>query len=87
MSDVFFQSPTTLNSPYEEPARHWELAIAAFGDSPIAKWITPSLTTVRFPVRENGIEAGRLMLGRLQGKPYKQRSIRLGFEILSRDSA
>lgn len=63
------------------------LAIAAFGDSPIAKWITPSLTTVLFPVRENGIEAGKLMLGRLQGKPYKQRSIRLGFEILSRDSA
>lgn len=24
MSEVFFQSPI-LNSPYEEPARHWEL--------------------------------------------------------------
>lgn len=64
-----------------------QIAIAAFGDSPIAQWITPSLTTVRFPVRENGIEAGKLLLGRLQGKQYKQRSIRLGFEILSRDSA
>lgn len=66
------------------PAR---VAIAAFGDSPIAKWITPALTTVRFPVRENGLEAGKLMLGRLQGLPCTQRSIRLGHEILSRDSA
>lgn len=64
-----------------------QLAIAAFGDSPIAKWVTPTLTTVRFPVRENGIVAGKLMLGRLQGRNSMQNSIRLGFEIMARDSA
>jgi DNA-binding LacI/PurR family transcriptional regulator len=63
------------------------VAIAGFGDSPIARWISPSLTTVRFPVRETGVEAGKLMLERLQGRRPKQRSVRLGFEILSRESA
>jgi LacI family gluconate utilization system Gnt-I transcriptional repressor len=63
------------------------IAIAGFGDSPVAQWISPSLTTVRFPVRETGLEAGRLMLERLAGRMPQQRAVRLGFEILSRESA
>ncbi|WP_442581694.1 LacI family DNA-binding transcriptional regulator [Mesorhizobium sp. ASY16-5R] len=63
------------------------LAIAGFGDTPIARWITPSLTTVRFPVRETGVEAGRLLLARLRGETIQNRSVRLGFEVLSRESA
>jgi LacI family gluconate utilization system Gnt-I transcriptional repressor len=63
------------------------IAIASFGDSPIAQWISPSLTTVRFPVRETGVEAGRLMLERLAGRMPRQKAVRLGFEILSRESA
>lgn len=73
-----------LDMDVEVPGR---IAIAGFGDSPIAKWITPSLTTVRFPVRETGVEAGKLLLERLRGQESKQRSIRLGFEIMSRESA
>jgi LacI family gluconate utilization system Gnt-I transcriptional repressor len=63
------------------------IAIASFGDTPIAQWVRPSLTTVRFPNRETGVEAGRLMLERLAGRMPPQRSIRLGFEILGRESA
>lgn len=63
------------------------VAIAGFGDSPIARWISPSLTTVRFPVRETGTEAARMLLDRLRGRPPAQQSVRLGFEILSRESA
>ena len=73
-----------LDVDIEVPGR---VAIAGFGDSPIARWMRPSLTTVRFPVRETGIEAGKLLLGRLQGRAPGQRSIRLGFEILARESA
>jgi LacI family gluconate utilization system Gnt-I transcriptional repressor len=68
----------------EVPGR---VAIAAFGDSPVAQWIRPALTTVRFPVRETGVEAGRLMLERLSGRVPAQRAIRLGFEIVTRESA
>lgn len=63
------------------------IAIASFGDSPIAQWISPALTTVRFPVRETGIEAARLMLERLAGRVPDQRAVRLGFDILPRASA
>lgn len=63
------------------------VAIASFGDSPMAQWIKPSLTTVRLPYRETGTEAGRMMLERLAGRTLQQRSVRLGFEILSRESA
>lgn len=63
------------------------VAIAGFGDSAIARWIRPSLTTVRFPVPQMGTEAGRLLLARLQGRTPPSRSIRLGFEIIGRESA
>lgn len=63
------------------------LAIAGFGDSAIARWIKPSLTTVRFPVGQMGTEAGRLLLARMQGGEPERRTIRIGFEIQSRDSA
>jgi LacI family gluconate utilization system Gnt-I transcriptional repressor len=63
------------------------VAIAGFGDSPIARWIRPTLTTVRFPVREMGTEAGKLLLARLAGEKPRHRSVRLGFEILARESA
>lgn len=63
------------------------VAIAGFGDTPLAQWIKPALTTVRFPNRETGLEAGRLMLERLSGRMPSQRAVRLGFEILRRESA
>jgi LacI family gluconate utilization system Gnt-I transcriptional repressor len=63
------------------------LAIAAFGDSPIAQWIRPALTTVRFPLEEMGREAGKALLARFQGKSPVVRTIRLGFEIVGRESA
>jgi LacI family gluconate utilization system Gnt-I transcriptional repressor len=73
-----------LDLGIEVPGR---IAIASFGDSPVAQWISPALTTVRFPVRETGLEAGRLMLERLSGRTPVQKAVRLGFEILSRGSA
>lgn len=63
------------------------LAVVGFGDTPLTQWTSPTLTTVRFPNRETGLEAARLLLERLQGRTPKQRSVRLGFEILSRESA
>lgn len=73
-----------LNTGIDVPGR---LAIAGFGESPIARWISPTLTTVQFPVRETGVAAGKLLLDSLQGRAPAQRSVRLSFEILSRESA
>lgn len=63
------------------------VAIVSYGDSPVAQWVRPSLTTVRFPHRETGVHAGRLLLERLAGRLDGKRSVRLGFEIVSRESA
>jgi LacI family gluconate utilization system Gnt-I transcriptional repressor len=63
------------------------LAITGFGDSPIAQWVRPALTTVRFPVRQMGAEAARLLLARMTGAPTDRKPVDLGFEILQRESA
>jgi LacI family gluconate utilization system Gnt-I transcriptional repressor len=63
------------------------MAIAAFGDSALAQWVRPALTTVRFAMAEMGAEAARLILARLAGAPIAVRTVNLGFEIVVRDSA
>ncbi|WP_309085473.1 LacI family DNA-binding transcriptional regulator [Chelativorans sp.] len=73
-----------LDVGIEVPGR---LAIAGFGDSPVAQWIKPALTTIKFPLEDMGREAGKALLQRLSGKDPGARTVRLGFEILSRESA
>jgi LacI family gluconate utilization system Gnt-I transcriptional repressor len=63
------------------------LAIAGFGDSPVAQWIRPALTTVRFDMAEMGTRAASLLLARLAGGSIPTRSVDLGFQIVMRDSA
>lgn len=63
------------------------IAVAAFGDSPVARWIRPRLTTVDFPVLAMGRAAGRLLVTRMAGEPVPSPILRMGFEILARDSA
>ncbi|PXA97531.1 LacI family transcriptional regulator [Nostoc sp. 3335mG] len=63
------------------------VAIASFGDTIMSGWIRPSLTTIRFPVRETGMEAGRMMLARLNKREPPAKAVRLGFEIVPRESA
>jgi len=46
-----------------------ELAIAGFDDIPIARFITPSLTSVRVPIAELGACAAQRLLDVLGGKP------------------
>jgi LacI family gluconate utilization system Gnt-I transcriptional repressor len=73
-----------LDVGIEVPRR---LAIAGFGDSPVAQWIKPSLTTVTFPLEAMGRQAGQALLNRLGGRDPGARTVRLGFEIVRRESA
>jgi LacI family gluconate utilization system Gnt-I transcriptional repressor len=63
------------------------IAVAGFGDSPVARWIRPRLTTVDFPVVTMGQAAGRLLVARMAGEPVPSPVLRMGFEILARESA
>jgi LacI family transcriptional regulator, gluconate utilization system Gnt-I transcriptional repressor len=62
------------------------LAVVGVGDSDLASLVTPALTTVRIPRYRMGLEAGRMLLRRIQGEAVAERSLDLGFELIVRES-
>ena len=63
-----------------------EIAVAGFGDNPLAQAFDPPLTTVRLPRYAIGKVAGEQVLRRMAGEPVQQRAIDLGYEVLVRAS-
>jgi LacI family gluconate utilization system Gnt-I transcriptional repressor len=64
-----------------------QLAVAGFGDNPLAQAFDPSLTTVRLPRYEIGKVAGEQVLRRMAGEAVEQRVIDLGYEVVVRASS
>jgi LacI family gluconate utilization system Gnt-I transcriptional repressor len=65
-----------------------QLAIAGFGDFELARASNPSLTTVRIDGGLIGRTAARMVIERLHGEAADgPRTIDLGFELVSRESA
>lgn len=63
------------------------LSVIGFHDAPLASYLRPALTVVRMPTRELGLEAVRLLLGRLDGGPHRQQLVRSPQpEIVRRES-
>jgi len=62
-----------------------ELSIVGFDNIPAAQWLTPSLSTVRQPIREKGRLAAKL-LDDLLNKRVIQNSYMLPTELIKRDS-
>lgn len=60
-----------------------DLAVVGFDDMPIARDVTPSLTSVRLPLTEMGERAMELALGEPGDGP---RAERVGAELIQRDS-
>lgn len=63
-----------------------DLAVAGFNDSPNASWTRPQLTTVRIPVYDLGAMAARMLVGLLQGVPYRPRQVILPSQVIARES-
>ena len=63
------------------------LAIAGYGDADLAQQLFPSLTTVRVARHQMGRQAVDLLVRRLSGDPRAPKVIRIGFEVVGRDSA
>ena len=63
-----------------------EIAIAGFGDNVIARVTTPALTTVHFHYKESGETAAGKILEQLETKKCETAEIRLGYELLIRES-
>lgn len=63
-----------------------QIAVAGFGDNPLAQAFDPPLTTVRLPRYAIGKVAGEQVLRRMAGKPIRRRVIDLGYEVVCRAS-
>ncbi|MGN6374581.1 MAG: LacI family DNA-binding transcriptional regulator [Sphingomonas sp.] len=64
-----------------------DLSVCGFDDSPIARSLTPGLTTVRQPVRQMGIEAIRLtMSARAAGEPRRTQQLIMPHTLIERES-
>ncbi len=63
-----------------------QLKICGFGDLEFSAASEPSLTTVRPPRREIGVQIARLLRARLDGAPDRGGSHDLGFDIVARGS-
>ena len=64
-----------------------DIAVVGFDDVALAAYSTPPLTTVRQPTREQGREAARLLLERIEGgKELERREICLECQLVVRQS-
>ena len=63
-----------------------QLSIVGFDDMPIARDVTPALTSVRLPLAEMGERAMSLALGELDGKPPNPRVERVPAQLIRRES-
>jgi LacI family transcriptional regulator, gluconate utilization system Gnt-I transcriptional repressor len=66
-----------------------QLAVVGFSDLPIARAMSPALSTIRIEAMELGKRAGQLLRQRFAGVPLKpvDRVIDLGFRLVARESS
>ncbi len=63
-----------------------DLSVVGFDDLPIARWVSPPLTTVRQPLIEMAEAAAELVLGIARGEEPAQTRVELSTELIVRES-
>lgn len=63
-----------------------DIAVAGYDDIPNARYITPSLTTVRTPPLEQGRLAGEMLIDLIKGKALEEKQIQLDTKLIVRKS-
>lgn len=63
-----------------------EIQVAGFGDTPMAQIVEPNLTTVHYYYKTSGEEAAKMMMDLLGSEKLVHREVKMGFEIVSRES-
>lgn len=64
-----------------------EIAVIGFNDTAMSSLVYPSLTTIKMPVSDMGVEAVELLLRRIDDFSSSRRRTILGVSIIERDSA
>ena len=63
-----------------------QLSICGFDDNPIARYLTPTLTTMRHPVRKLAQQAGELLITRLKQNLETAEATPIQSELIVRES-
>lgn len=63
-----------------------DLAVMGFDDQPLADWISPKLTTIRYPIHEMGQKAARVLIDCFQHDQAEVKQYELLSEIIIRQS-
>ena len=88
---IFAGSDQQALGVYEAARQHGlrvpqDLSIVGFDDLPVARWISPPLTTVRQPLAEMGRTAAAMLGDLVGGKPLRSRRVELSTELVVRES-
>jgi LacI family transcriptional regulator len=64
-----------------------DIAVVGFDDEPSSAYLRPALTTVHAPFRQKGAIAARLLVNLVEGREPEQRQVRLGTQLVVRQSS
>jgi DNA-binding LacI/PurR family transcriptional regulator len=64
-----------------------DVAVVGFDDIPMARYLTPPLTTARLPAAELGRRAGEVLLGCIRGSGLTRHQVLLNTELIVRQSS
>jgi LacI family xylobiose transport system transcriptional regulator len=63
-----------------------DVSVVGFDDLPIARWVSPPLTTIRQPLIEMAEAAAELVVGLARGEEPPQMRVELATELIVRES-
>jgi LacI family transcriptional regulator len=63
-----------------------DLSVVGFDDLPVARWVSPPLTTVRQPLAEMGRAAAQILGDLIEGVSPRSRRVELSTELIVRES-
>jgi len=63
-----------------------DLSVVGFDDLPVARWVSPPLTTVRQPLAEMGRAAAQMLGSLIAGTPLRSGRVELSTELIVRES-
>ena len=63
-----------------------DLSVVGFDDLPVARWMSPPLTTVRQPLTEMGRAAAQILGDLIEAVPPRSRRVELSTELIIRES-
>jgi len=63
-----------------------DLSVVGFDDLPVARWVSPPLTTVRQPLAEMGRAAAQMLGELIEGAPLPSTRVELATELIVRES-